>query len=198
MIKIAGIAAEGARSTQDLARQYDELQEAYDQQTAYYEGLSAGYQDAIDNMALIGAETERKSQTLAGIVKDLAGLLAETMGPLEETPREKSQIALKKLEDMASLLASGEVEEEEDPAENLEALKRFIREAESLEEVLRLIGPTEEENAAAQARVEELDRLAPLCAFDKPIDLLDGDQRSARAVWNSIIMAQAEFEERYC
>jgi hypothetical protein len=89
--------------------------------------------------------------------------------------------------------------------ENLQAeldeLKQMIREAETLEDLNDLqhkVGGSPEEEAAAIARMAEIDAIDHKCAWDKFEHQLTDDEHQARAKWHSIMNRQAEYENKYC
>ena len=77
----------------------------------------------------------------------------------------------------------------------LAALTAAIRSAESLEELYRLIGPSEEENQKARARLKLLETVSEKCEWDKATIGLDAYK--ARDRYNQIMEEQAAYESRY-
>ena len=49
----------------------------------------------------------------------------------------------------------------------------------------------------AEARVKELDRISPYCAWEKWIGDCTPDELAARKHWDEVMDAQEQFEERY-
>jgi len=78
----------------------------------------------------------------------------------------------------------------------LEQLKDAIRRLSTNPELLKMVGPSDEENAAAEARIKQLDALAPLCHWDD--SYRGGVVREARECWDRVMFEQGRFEERYC
>lgn len=70
-----------------------------------------------------------------------------------------------------------------------------IRSASSLDELLRLVGPSDEENEQARSRLQALDRVSEACEWDKACP--SPSAMRARERYHSILDAQAEYENRY-
>ena len=77
-----------------------------------------------------------------------------------------------------------------------EELVDAIREADSLEELQRMVGASEHENELAKQRLEQLDALSPACKWDEMCP--DYEAQQARERWDSIMKVQGEYESRYC
>lgn len=77
-----------------------------------------------------------------------------------------------------------------------EELVNAIREADSLEELQRLVGATEQEVELAKQRLEQLDALAPACKWDEMCP--DYEAQQARERWDRIMKIQGEYESKYC
>lgn len=80
----------------------------------------------------------------------------------------------------------------------LEALKTKVRQLSENPELLKLVGPSEDEQAAAEARLLSLDKLSRLCAWDKTPYQLTHTQSLARKRWGRIMTEQQVYESRYC
>ena len=85
-----------------------------------------------------------------------------------------------------------------DAKQELEALKAAVRKLSGNPELLRLVGPSDDEQAQAEARLQRLDKLSRLCAWDKMAYCLTNIQRLARERWGRIMDAQQTHEARYC
>ncbi len=77
-----------------------------------------------------------------------------------------------------------------------EDLVLAIRSAESLSELTRLIGPTEEENEQSRMRLERIDELDKRCDWENCSPGIDAIE--ARAKRRAVMDQQAEFENKYC
>jgi hypothetical protein len=62
--------------------------------------------------------------------------------------------------------------------------------------LLHIVGPSEEEQRAAAARIKQLDRLSPQCLWES--FLPDYRAQVARRSWARVMKLQQDFEERYC
>lgn len=77
----------------------------------------------------------------------------------------------------------------------LESLTAAIRSAGSLDELLRLIGPSEEENQQARARLALLESVTAKCEWGNPSISLAAHQ--ARERYGHIMAEQIDYENRY-
>jgi len=78
----------------------------------------------------------------------------------------------------------------------LEQLKDAIRRLSTNPELLKMVGPSDEENAAAGARMKQIDTLEPHCKWG--LTYANGETRNARERYHRIMAEQSRFEERYC
>ena len=83
------------------------------------------------------------------------------------------------------------------PEEELEELRQAVREHSSNPILLRMVGPSVEEQAEAKDRLDRQDHISPACNWGKQ-DLLTLAERAARERWHEIGAIQAIYEERYC
>lgn len=74
-------------------------------------------------------------------------------------------------------------------------LVESIRHGDSLEELKRMIGPSDEERDAAIRRLTQLDALATACKWEEAAP--DWTARQARERWNHINRLQTEYENQY-
>lgn len=58
--------------------------------------------------------------------------------------------------------------------------------------------PTDFENQLAQARLGQLDKLSPKCAWHKHACECNGKELKARALYRTIMQRQQAYEEAYC
>ena len=84
-----------------------------------------------------------------------------------------------------------------DAKQELEALRTAVRKLSGNTVLLKLVGPSKEEERAALARLKRLDKLSRLCAWDKTPYQLTHIQSMARERWNRIMAEQQVYESRY-
>lgn len=92
-------------------------------------------------------------------------------------------------------------EHEQELSDELEKLRSYVREAETLEDlkILRFyVGPSDQESQEASERLEQMDKIYELCSWDKPEYQLTSNEQLARERWNRLAKRQGEFESRYC
>lgn len=74
---------------------------------------------------------------------------------------------------------------------------RAIRNADSLEELLHMVGPTEDENEAAKRRLENMDKIWLRCKDQYGFNKSDWPWAD-RERYERLDREQAEFEAKYC
>lgn len=79
-----------------------------------------------------------------------------------------------------------------------EQLINKIRNANSLTELTRLVGPTQEENERARQRLEKIDRLDKKCEWGNKTGTISSAARQAREKRAQIMAEQTKFENKYC
>lgn len=77
----------------------------------------------------------------------------------------------------------------------VEMLVHAIRGATDLAELKRLVGPSPQEQEAAKARTEALDRLSHACEWGSVTPSVEAQQ--ARERWQRIMAEQTEYENAY-
>lgn len=79
-----------------------------------------------------------------------------------------------------------------------EQLINKIRNASSLTELTRLVGPSDEENEKARKRLEKIDQLDKKCEWENKTGFISNPARQARECRAQIMAEQTKFENKYC
>lgn len=78
----------------------------------------------------------------------------------------------------------------------LDQLKNAVRLHSNNPRLLKMVGPSQQEDAEAKRRLEALDRLSPLCEWGETNPSFDAIRH--REQWDRIMKVQGEYERRYC
>ena len=77
----------------------------------------------------------------------------------------------------------------------LESVVEAIRNAQSLDELYRFIGPSKQEQEAADSRLVYMESIADMCNFCSSTP--NSEESRYRDRWNSTMAVQTEFENRF-
>lgn len=82
------------------------------------------------------------------------------------------------------------------PQFTVDQLVNAIRNAESLADLQRLVGPSEEESEAARKRLAQMESLTDACKWSETCP--DNQAHAARERYKRIECEQRSFENQYC